>query len=208
MISAIAVFCLLASATATTNVRLVGGDSPNEGRVEIYHDGAWGTVCDDSWDITDAGVVCNSLGFAGALEALSSAAFGEGTGDILLDEVSCSGTETSIFDCGNSGIGVNNCGHHEDAGVKCALAVRLVGGDLPNEGRVEIYHDGAWGTVCDDSWDITDAGVVCRSFGFTSALEALSNAAFGEGTGDILLDEVSCSGTETSIFDCGNSGIG
>ncbi|XP_071483590.1 neurotrypsin-like [Diadema antillarum] len=192
------------------SVRLVGGSHPREGRVEIYFNGAWGTVCDDLWDIRDATVVCRSLGFTGAELALDSAPLGEGTGDILLDHVSCTGKEVSIFDCVNFGIGVSNCEHEEDAGVICTPSIRLVDGNSTNEGRVEVYANGTWGTVCDDSWDITDAGVVCRSLGFTRAEKALSEAHFGEGslTGDVLLDDVSCSGTETSIFDCANSGIG
>ncbi|XP_071497094.1 scavenger receptor cysteine-rich domain-containing protein DMBT1-like [Diadema antillarum] len=189
-------------------VRLVDGETPREGRVEVYANGAWGTVCDDYWDLNDAEVVCRGLGYGGTENALTNAAFGQGTGDILLDDVSCTGTETSIFDCGNRGIGVHNCGHSEDAGVRCSIEVRLIDGETPREGRVEIYANGAWGTVCDDFWDLNDAEVVCTSLGYRGAENALSEAAFGQGTGDIWLDDVSCTGTETSIVDCGISGIG
>nr|XP_054755386.1 deleted in malignant brain tumors 1 protein-like isoform X12 [Lytechinus pictus] len=190
----------------TELVRLVDGSASNEGRVEVYANGGWGTVCDDSWGDTDATVVCQSLGF-GSGTAHSNAHFGEGSGDILLDDVSCDGDETSLLECSNSGIGVHNCRHAEDAGVTCSLAVRLVDGSASNEGRVEVYANGGWGTVCDDSWDDTDATVVCQSLGFESGT-ARSNAHFGQGSGDILLDDVSCDGDETSLLECSNNGIG
>jgi len=50
-------------------VRLMGGRNSSEGRVEIYYDGQWGTICDNHWDINDATVVCNSLDFPGAASA-------------------------------------------------------------------------------------------------------------------------------------------
>ena len=50
-------------------IRLIGGRNSSEGRVEIYYDGQWGTICDNKWDINDATVVCNSLGFPGAASA-------------------------------------------------------------------------------------------------------------------------------------------
>ena len=100
-------------------IRLVGGSSNSEGRVEVFYDGAWGTVCDDSWDVNDAGVVCRNLGF-GTGSATTGASFGQGTGDIILDEVVCTGSEYYIDDCSHSGFGATNCDHSEDAGVICS----------------------------------------------------------------------------------------
>ena len=104
----------------TENTRLVGGSDNSEGRVEIYHDGKWGTVCDDSWDIVDARVVCQSLGFNDATAAKQSAYFGRGSGDIWLDDVNCAGTESNLMQCSHRGLGVENCYHGEDAGVICS----------------------------------------------------------------------------------------
>ena len=53
------------------------GDSVMEGRVEVYHDGKWGSICDDGWDIKDAMVVCHQLGYPRAIDALKFAKFGE-----------------------------------------------------------------------------------------------------------------------------------
>ena len=106
----------------TIRIRLVGGSSDHEGRVEVSHDGnIWGTVCDDSWDIRDANVVCRQLGFGHATEALSNAYFGAGYSymPIYLDDVGCYGSETALSQCAASQWGVHNCRHSEDAGLRC-----------------------------------------------------------------------------------------
>ena len=107
--------------TADGEVRLVGGSVSSEGRVEIFYNGQWGTVCDDLWGMNDANVVCRSLDFPGATEAVTRAGFGQGTGPILLDNVGCSGSETHILECPHLGLGEHICFHNEDAGVRCQV---------------------------------------------------------------------------------------
>ncbi|XP_074738182.1 antigen WC1.1-like [Strix uralensis] len=311
-------------------VRLVNGPGLCAGRVEIYYQHSWGTVCDDGWDLPDATVVCRQLGCGGAVEAVGSAWFGEGSGQIWLDGVNCSGAEAALWDCPVGSWGQHDCGHKEDAGVVCSefvtlrlensdgcsgrlqvfyngtwgsvcsnsmtpktvsLAckflgcgdrgtletrlpygkmsgpawldrvecgernnffwqclstpwnpqscddlqdethitcngrwpemppvpkaacpnttsctdrekIRAVGGENGCSGRVEIWHHGSWGTVCDDSWDMQDAEVACRQLGCGPPVSALDEAAFGEGTGPIWLEQVECRGTEPSLQDC------
>uniref|UniRef100_A0A8D2AKL8 SRCR domain-containing protein n=1 Tax=Sciurus vulgaris TaxID=55149 RepID=A0A8D2AKL8_SCIVU len=304
--------CLLPEYTDTSReLRLVDGGGRCVGRVEILQQGSWGSICDDSWDLSDAHVVCRQLGCGVALEATFSAHFGEGSGPIWLNELNCTGEEAHVWQCPSQGWGQHNCRHKEDAGVICSefLALRMVsedqecagwlevfynntwgsvchspmeavtlsvicrhlgcgdssrprwvdnircrktdtslwqcpsdpwkqrscspkeeayimcsgkrpqscpttapctdreklrlrGGDSRCSGRVEVWHEGSWGTVCDDSWSLAEAEVVCQQLGCGSALEAPGEAAFGPGNGSIWLDEVQCRGREPSLWAC------
>ena len=205
-------------------IRLNNGTNEKEGRVEIYWNSQWCTVCDDLWDDNDATVICKQLGYSRG-SARVSAYFGEGSGLMLLDNVNCGGTESSIFACSHRNFGQHDCTHSEDAGVVCYgesiggimckmiikayfklyfIAVRLVGGSSYNEGRVEVYYHDRWGTVCNDGWDEEDANIVCRQLGFESS----ELADFGlAAKNEILLENVMCSSNDTILASCGHYGV-
>uniref|UniRef100_A0A8C5FS37 Lysyl oxidase homolog n=1 Tax=Gadus morhua TaxID=8049 RepID=A0A8C5FS37_GADMO len=197
--------------------RLVGYPRKhNEGRIEVFYQGEWGTICDDDFSLANAQVLCRQLGFVSATGWAHSAKYGKGQGKIWLDNVLCNGGEKSIDACKSRGWGSSDCTHDEDAGVVCKderipgfvdsnvidANVRLKGGARVGEGRVEVLKNSQWGTVCDDRWSLQSASVVCRELGFGSAKEALTGARMGQGMGPIHMNEVRCTGLERSLWAC------
>ncbi|KAJ3602742.1 hypothetical protein NHX12_030490 [Muraenolepis orangiensis] len=353
-----------AATAPNIQLRLVGEKRKHyEGRLEVHHNGEWGTVCDDDFTIYAARVACRELGYDDADAWTPSAKYGQGQGRIWLDNLNCQGSEKSLAHCGSNGFGVSDCKHSEDVGVVCSqkripgftfisnlgnnlesmtvqvedvriratysqrkrtpitegfvevkdggkwrqicsqdwtamnsrvvcgmygfpgergynsrgyklLAkrrkknywgfgvnctgtestlsecklggqvelkgnstceqgmpvvvscvpgrafaptvsagfrkayrveqplVRLRGGAMIGEGRVEVLKSGVWGTVCDDHWNIRAATVVCRELGFGSATEALTGGRLGQGMGPVHMNEVECSGFEKSLTEC------
>ena len=198
-------YAFLISGITDGSIRLQS-NIPSTGRVEIFHNGHWGTVCDQGWDINDANVACRQLGFQNASSAFKGATHGQGSGTIWMDNVACLGSESSVVHCSQSGWGKNDCSHTQDASVQCSF-IRLANGGI-NFGRVEVCVDGIWGTVCDDGWDINDADVVCRQLGFSNASSAPHGAVNGQGSDPIWMDDVNCNGGEASLFNCTHRGWG
>ena len=89
--------------------------------MEVYHNGEWGTVCDDGWDLNDAEVVCSELELGPAIAARRNATYGQGDGQIWLGDLKCYGTEQSIRTCLHTGFGGSNCSHSKDASVQCSV---------------------------------------------------------------------------------------
>ncbi|KAI8514428.1 scavenger receptor [Branchiostoma belcheri] len=106
-----------------SRIRLVGGSSRKEGRVEVRPADSmtWGTVCHNQFDMKDADVVCKMLGYPSALQVRKNAYFGQGRGPVYMDDLQCNGNENSLFNCSYPGwtIHDSNCNHDQDVGVGC-----------------------------------------------------------------------------------------
>ncbi|KAM8792417.1 LOW QUALITY PROTEIN: scavenger receptor cysteine-rich type 1 protein M130-like [Eudromia elegans] len=184
-------------------VRLVHRAGHCAGRVEIYYNGTWGTICDNSWDLLDATVVCRQLGCGVAVNFTSSAHHGEGSGQIWLDDVNCSGDEAALWDCPARPWGQHNCRHKEDAGVVCSefMALRLENSDGCS-GRLQVFYNGTWGSVC-SNWMIKDtASIVCKQLGCGDEGSIETPEQNGKISGTAWLDHVECGKKNSSFWQC------
>ncbi|XP_038657076.1 immunoglobulin superfamily member 1-like [Scyliorhinus canicula] len=101
------------------NLRLSSGPSPCSGRLEVFYNGAWGTVCKEGWGIANADVVCRDLNCGFAALSTDAAVYGEGGGPIWLHNVRCLGTESSFWLCASRSHQAHSCTHSDDVGVSC-----------------------------------------------------------------------------------------
>uniref|UniRef100_A0A8C3K811 Lysyl oxidase homolog n=2 Tax=Calidris pygmaea TaxID=425635 RepID=A0A8C3K811_9CHAR len=204
----------------------------NEGRVEVFYNDEWGTICDDDFTLANAQVLCRHLGFVAATGWAHSAKYGKGVGRIWLDNVNCAGGEKSIADCKHRGWGNSDCSHEEDAGVICkderipgfkdsnvieteqshVEEVRLrsvVSGSrrqLPvTEGIVEVRYKDGWAQICDEGWNSQNSRVICGMMGFPAEKKVNRNfyKLFTERQQlNYRLHSVSCTGTEVHLSMC------
>ena len=150
------------------------------GRLEIFINSTWGSICADNFNITDAHVACRQLGYVGAISTNTSfhTPYGRGVeGPIWLDEVSCTDASLMhILSCPNTGLGQHDCDHFSDVAVVCIdeprlsdpepMDVRLGEGGFQSEGRVEIFCNDQWEVVCNqENFRKDEADTICRQLG-------------------------------------------
>ncbi|XP_064408626.1 scavenger receptor cysteine-rich type 1 protein M130-like [Latimeria chalumnae] len=169
-------------------LRLSNGGSRCDGQLEVFYNGTWGRVLDNSWDLNDADVVCRQLDCGSALQVYNSSQYGHGAGPVWLTGVECLGNESAL--------------HHCNRPPTEHLKLRLVGRGGHCSGRVEVNYNGSWGTVCDDQWDLSDAEVVCKQLGCGHAITPTTLAVFGEGRGPVWLEDMQCRGNESLLWEC------
>ncbi|XP_021341793.1 neurotrypsin-like [Mizuhopecten yessoensis] len=191
---------------AEGDIRLVNGSTPLEGRLEVYRDGAWGTVCDDTWDYVpeNAQVVCRQLGYRGgeARTNVGWSPYGAGSGSIY--RFGCGGRENRLVDCDL--VRGGGCAHHEDVGVRCDPQTdgtkRMVDGPTEFEGRLEIWSGIRWGSVCNIGWHPDNAQVVCRELAYSGVTSVDGETDYGQGRGPTWTDDIICNGDEDELANC------
>ncbi|XP_073726208.1 CD5 antigen-like [Misgurnus anguillicaudatus] len=188
-----------------SDIRLVNGANGCSGRVEVLYNNQWGTVCDAGWDITDATVVCNSTGCGTPISATTGASFGQGSGPVWLDEVSCSGNEPTVKNCSSNPLGSSSCTHGQDAGVICR-DVKLVNGSSQCDGRLQVLYNNRWGAVCYAGWGPEEAAVVCKELGCGQVIQ--TNSYLAPSNEPIWMNNVTCIGNESTVRDCPFGGWG
>uniref|UniRef100_A0A8C8GBB6 SRCR domain-containing protein n=1 Tax=Oncorhynchus tshawytscha TaxID=74940 RepID=A0A8C8GBB6_ONCTS len=161
-------------------VRLAGGSHHCEGRVELWKEEKWGTVCDDSWDLRDGGVVCAQLGCGSALNVSGEdGSFEAGVGLVLLDEVNCGGSERNLWECPSMGT-VNDCGHKEDAAVVCSgIPSQPVNETAEQNTQTSTIAGSVLLVTSAESWSSPPAAAVwgCIALSIALLLTLLSNAS-------------------------------
>uniref|UniRef100_A0A8C4JG30 SRCR domain-containing protein n=1 Tax=Dromaius novaehollandiae TaxID=8790 RepID=A0A8C4JG30_DRONO len=183
-------------------VRLASGPGRCTGRVEVYMQGAWSRVCEDAWDLWDAAVVCRQLGCGEAMAAPGSAGYSQGSGPVWLGAGDCSGTEATLWDCPAPVRGQRGCKQGASATAVCSGQFLRLAGDSRCAGRLEVFYNGTWGSVCANGTSPATAAVVCQQLGCGATGRLASAPATTQGSGPAWLAWVQCGLGDDSLWHC------
>ncbi|XP_033732138.1 uncharacterized protein LOC117321735 isoform X2 [Pecten maximus] len=195
------------------SIRLMDGINEFQGRLEVYEEGSWGTVCNNGWNrhAGNVAVVCRQLGFA---TGRYFSKYKRNKKTFRIDNVICDGSEGRIGACQYDVLESTNCAGRDDYEVNIICErptyiakpnsgdIRLMNGKDAFEGRVEIYLESNWLSVCQNGWRAVDARVACKQLGYNGGI-ARNNAFFGQGyDGALWRVALNCDNTEDRLIDC------
>ncbi|XP_053388850.1 neurotrypsin-like [Mercenaria mercenaria] len=198
-----------------TPIRLVNGTGKYNGRLEVMYRGKYGTVCDRDFDLTDAQVICRTLGYNTMSVGFKNQAFyGKGSGEIVISNLQCSGTEPDISNCNTPYRWASPhafCKHDDDVSVQCDTPIRLRGGWTAYDGLVEVYINGSWKAVCRNGFTQEDATAICsitesrKDYDSRRKISIHEGRFYGLDSNLASLSSLGCNGKENDLFACGSA---
>ncbi|XP_033107645.1 scavenger receptor cysteine-rich type 1 protein M130-like [Anneissia japonica] len=195
------------------SVSLIQGTTSLNGYLMIRtNDFGWLPICKSNWAShysKNAKVACRQLQLGLPKGSLFWNSSLEAS---VAPEFVCSGHEVCLQNCQYDEATIGNCSKDGQLWLECSgfeeIKLRLAMREKVEQGRVEIYHNGRWGTICDRDWTISDANIVCKTFLGTHAIDVYKSTQDDHEDGHpIFISDITCTGKEDTILDCSFNGL-
>ncbi|XP_041802231.1 antigen WC1.1 [Chelmon rostratus] len=187
--------------TDNVTVDLMDGTKTNScyGEVHVTVNNVSHRVCGFNWTDNDAKVVCREKNCGRMVSTFPK----PNTQDGIMDNVKCSGRESSLWHC-RATRDKEPFSCSSTAYVVCAdsMDVRLMDGPGTCAGRLEIQYEGQWRRVAKDGWTADNSDAVCRQQGCGNSRKSASADKFSPGSGDFFNKAVTCKKNALHISEC------
>ncbi|XP_064617330.1 scavenger receptor cysteine-rich type 1 protein M160-like isoform X2 [Liolophura sinensis] len=188
-------------------LRLTGGYDGLSGRLEVFHNNTWGPVCNNSFGEPEISTACNQISSGRAKKGKHIRGVGVlphlTASDIMLNGLDCAWIQSRLLDCPHYIWGIDTC-HTSVVYLSCTEErnlFRLVDGD-GSYGRLEVYHDSQWGTICKKTIGENEAKAACETLGLSNLLARVGTSGPGQRSTRIWLDKLICESGTKHLKNC------